>query len=168
MNKIEHYEIGKQKFKVPINKYIYKIADFGSVQILGSCMNTVTDLKIKRDLDQRVDLYDLSRIWYTILVNYISNDYGLTQIQSIIGNNDDYKQYYKNLEIKFKYNYNRNRRLLLSSIYYAIENNLINENEMIAKYDITKPSQLVLKTLNNLVNLDIKNVFDVFPMFRID
>lgn len=174
MDKIEHYESKGQKFNVPLNHYIFKIADFGAVQILGSTMNTITDAEIQRRIDQRVDLHELSRIWYRVLVNYGRNDYGWNQIRPIMDQNDEYKQYHKEQKIKLDKELGhmpqkvRDSMLLRALIYYGIENNFINEDEIVAKYSLVKPSALVLKTLDGLVDPEIKNVFDLFPMFSVD
>ena len=173
LNIIERYAINNQIFNVPINRYIFKIADFGAVQILGSKMNTMTDEDIQRSIENRTDLYELSRIWYRILVNYGRNDYGWQQITPLVNSNKQYKKYYNEQKIKIDNEMSnatkkaRNSMLRRSLIYYGIENNIIDANDIITKYSLVPPSNLVMKTLDGLVDITIKNVFDLFQIFRV-
>lgn len=171
-NTMQHYDVGNQGFNVPVQEYVFKIADFGAVQVLGSTMNTVSDEEIKRRLNQRVDLHELSRIWYRVLVNYGRNDYGWDKIRPIVDTNPEYKQYQKeqknNLDRELCHMPQkiRDNMLLRALIYYGIENNLIDEKQIIEKYNLIKPSNIVLKTLDSLEDRSIRNVFDLFPMFK--
>lgn len=173
LNTTERYDVGNESFVIPMNHYVFKIADFGAVQILGSTMNTITDEEIQRRIDHRIDLHELSRIWYRVLVNYGRNDYGWNQIRPIMDSNNDYKQYHKEQKIKLDKELGhmpqkvRDSMLLRALIYYGIENDFIDANEIITKYSLVKPSEQVMKILDGLVDLNIKNVFDLFPMFRV-
>jgi serine/threonine protein kinase len=173
LNGIEHYDVGNLSFNIPMNHYIFKIADFGAVQILGSTINTMTDAEIQQRINDKADLHELSRIWYRILVNYGRNDYGWNQIRPIVDSNAEYKQYSKNKKIKINNDLGhmpqkiRDSMLLRSLIYYGIENAFINADNIIAKYSLVKPSELVMKTLDGLMDPKINNVFKLFPMFWI-
>ena len=170
----EHYVVGNLTFNIPTYHYIFKIADFGAVQILGSVSNTLSDEEIEYRLNSRRDLHELSRIWYRILVNYSYNDYGWNKIQPIIDSNSEYKKYFRDQKINIDKELAhmpqkvKENMFMRSLIYYGIENNFINTNDIIAKYSLVKPSELVMKTLDGLVDLNIKNVFELFSMFRIN
>ncbi len=171
LNTHNRYVVGNQSFDVPMNHYIFKIADFGSVQILGSTLNTMEDKKIQEYIDNRGDLYDLSRIWYRVLVDYCRNSYGWNQIRPIMDSNPEYKRYHDDQKTKLDNELRhlpqntRDKMLLRAMIYHGIENNFINEDDIIAKHSLVKPPKLVMGVLDGLVNMNIKNVFDLFPMF---
>jgi serine/threonine protein kinase len=159
-------------FNVPLCGYIFKIADFGAIQILGSTLNRISDEEIKERLNNRSDLHELSRIWYRILVNYARNDYSWTQINPILESNKKYREYHE----EQKQNHNktlghlpprvREVLILRSLIYYGIENGFISELDIIKKYNLVKPSETVTTVLDGLMNTNVKNVFELFTMFK--
>jgi serine/threonine protein kinase len=166
------YNIDGIKYKIPTNNYVFKIADFGAIQIHGSTLNTLSDTVIQQYLDQREDLYELSRLWFRILVNYARKYITIDILKPLIESNKDFKKYYEEQKIDINKKLNhmpqkiKDNMILRSLIYYGIENNIIDETEIIKKYNLSKPSEIVLKTLNGLVDMNIKNVFDLFKQFK--
>ena len=67
-NQYDQYIISDTTYEIPID-YRFKIADFGTVQILGSSSNIISDDKIREKIKNRDDLYELSRIFYRMIVN---------------------------------------------------------------------------------------------------
>ena len=159
------YIINGISYDVP-ETYIFKIADFGKVQILYTSLNILSDREIKDRIDKHSDLYELSRIIYRIFVNYSSSfDF------DIIESNAEFKKYrmFKKNEINEKMkNYPesiKNKMLNRSLIYYAIENDIIDKNEIIKKHSLILPSSKVIKILDSLIGT--QNVFSLFDMLKI-
>ena len=59
----------------------------------------------------------------------------------------------------------RRRLLLRAMIYYAIENDIIPQTEIIKKHSLRMPSSNVTNVLDRLTDPTIKNVFDLFSIF---
>ena len=169
-----HFDESKEviSYNVPLCGYIFKIADFGSIQIYGSTLNRISNDDIKKRINNRIDLHELSRIWHRILVNYARNDYSWGQINPILESNKEYKTYYEEQKINHNKTLGhlpvkvRESLILRSLIYYGIENGFISEQEIINKHKLVKPSEIVTNVLDGLINMDIQNVFDLFTMFK--
>lgn len=166
------YVIEGVKYMIP-SRYQFKIADFGAIQIIGSSLNKLTDEEIKKQIQQRQDLYELSRLLYRVLVNYGKNYYGWDQINPLMNSNTRYKKYHddekRNIDktlghMPYKI---KNNMLLRSMIYYGIENDIIDKEEIIKKYSLHMPSKRVWDILDKLVDLNVKNVFTLFDEFMV-
>ena len=169
----KEYHVKNITYKVP-QQSIFKIIDFGSVQILGSTLNTMGDDEIKERLNTRSDLYDLSRITYTILLGYVKNDYGWKEIEELLKTNEKYRQYKQDHKLKLEKEIGhipqkvRDNMLLKALIYYGIENDIIDKEEVIRKHGLVWPSIKVTSILDQLTDLSIKNVFELFDEFIIN
>lgn len=165
------YKIRDTTYAVP-NDYQFKISDFGAIQILGSKSNRMSDDEIINRIRKRDDLYELSRILYRVIVNYGINDYNWNDINRIIKQNKSYQEYYnqqkKHLETELSHvpQKVRDKMLLRSMIYYSIENDIIDKEEIIKKYSLRMPSSVVSDVLDKLTDTTIKNVFDLFLMLK--
>ena len=163
----EEYTIKNKKYIVPIN-FLFKLTDFGNVQI-KNCRNEYSNEELLDKIHKRVDLYELSRIIYRTIVTYIKNELTtIEELENVINSIDDkYKEYSineKNRIDKEMKNFSenvKNNHLLRSLLYYSIENNLINVDEYIKKYNMILPSEKVINILNNLLNMNI----DIFSLF---
>lgn len=159
-------------YRVP-QQTIFKIIDFGSVQILGSTLNRMNDDEIRKRINTRSDLYDLSRITYTILLGYVKDDYGWKEVEELMKNNENYRQYRQDHELKLKKEIGhipqkvRDNMLLKALIYYGIENDIIDKKEVIQKHGLIWPSIKVTTILDQLMDPSVKNVFDLFDVFKI-
>lgn len=164
----EKYIINNKTYVVPTN-YIFKIADFGAIQMANSLLHTDKDHEIiKKKIVARADLMELSKIIFRILVNYAKNDYDINGLVSLTKNNHKYNRYYidnKN-EINAKMKHFpqkiKDNMLLRSLIYYAIENDIIDKQKIINKYSLTLPSEYVIDVLDKLTDLN----YDVFELFH--
>jgi len=171
-NSAKIYKVNNTGFRIPFN-YVFKIADFGRIQILGSTLNEETTEEIKVKLKSRNDLYGLSRVLHRVLVNYGRNDYNWNKINSMVNSSEKFKQYknesYEKLKNQCAHLSQQTKNILLlrSLIYYAIENDVIDKNEIIEKYSLVWPSDNVLNTLDGLTNSNIENVFDLFDVFKV-
>ncbi|VBB18701.1 serine/threonine protein kinase [Yasminevirus sp. GU-2018] len=167
----DEYKINDQSYSVPTN-YRFKIADFGAVQILGSSSNRMTDEQIGLNIQKREDLYELSRILFRIKVNFGMNDYGWSEINVLLKSNKEYRDYQKQQREKLDVDLGhmpqkiRDKMLLRSLIYYAIENDLIDSEEIVRKHNLRMPSERVNAVLDRLIDPDVRNVFDLFTMFK--
>jgi serine/threonine protein kinase len=165
------YSINNIIYRIP-QQSIFKIIDFGSVQILGSTLNTMDNDEIKKRLDTRSDLYDLSRITYTILLGYVKNDYGWKEVEELMKTNENYRQYKQDHKLKLEREIGhipqkvRDNMLLKALIYYGIENDIIDKNKIIEKHGLVWPSIKVTSILDRLTDLSVKNVFKLFDVFK--
>ena len=165
-NVSEKYNIDGIIYEVPVT-YIFKIADFGRVQILNTSLNILSNGEIKDKLDKRDDLYKLSRIIYRIFVNY-SYDVDYNKLNKLIDKNEEFKKYRTNKKNEFMNNYQgsiKNKLFVRSLIYYAIENDIIDKNEIIKKHSLIMPSNKVIYILNNLI--DTSDIFSLFSIFKL-
>lgn len=169
------YVINGQTYSVPTN-YEFQIADFGAAQIFGLSSNKLSNEQITEDIQNRTDLYPLSRTLYRIIILYGAKDYGWGEINSILKTNKEFREYQSkkkneiNIELKDMPQNTREKMssvlLRRSLIYYAIENNMIDSNEIIKKHDLRMPSKKVSDILDKLLDLTIQNVFELFTMFK--
>lgn len=168
----EKYTINDGEYTIPTN-YIFKLGDFSWGQIIGSKLNDITDTEIENEINNRSDLYEVSRILFRFLVNHGLRDYGWNTISNILKTNREFRHYHDNLktsiydEFKDSHIGIKNKKLLRGLLYHAIETNLIDSNEIIRKHNMRMPSNKVIYVLDNLLNPEIKNVFDLFHMFKI-
>lgn len=168
----DDYVIAGKTYTVPF-KYIFKIADFGAIQILGLGSNKIFDEEILERIKKREDLYELSRILYRIIVNYGINDYNWFHINELLKKDNLYREYRDKQRDKLNKDLShmpqkiRDKMLLRSLIYYAIENNIIKSEEIITKHSLRMPSSKVSNILDKLTDVNIKNVFDLFDVFVI-
>lgn len=165
----EYYKIGNRRYKVS-TKYLFKIADFGAVQILGTS-NKLSDEEIIKQLQSRQDLYELSRIIFRIIVNH-STSYGWSEINKFVSDNADFKKYYDNqkaqidLDLAHMPKHEKDRMLLRSLIYWAVENNVIKKEDITTKHSLNLPSKNIDNILSKLIDPNVKNVFDLFESLR--
>jgi serine/threonine protein kinase len=167
----DDYTVNSITYTIP-STYKFKISDFGAIQIVGSSSNRLTDNEIIDRIKKRDDLYELSRILYRIIVNHGINDYTWLHISKIIDQDKKHKEYHDtqkehiDKELSHFPQKIRDRMLLRSMIYYSIENDLIHKNEIIKKHSLRMPSSKVSDVLNKLTDPNIKNIFDLFQMFK--
>jgi hypothetical protein len=175
-NKIEiKYVINGKMYNIPMN-YVFKIADFGSAQILGSTLNRMSDREISEGIKNRSDLEELSRLIFRSVVNYAKNDYDIDYIRKIVDKDVGYKKYYEskkiNIENELGHTHKKVRDVMLyrALLYYGIENGFIDQQEIIRKHALIIPSQKVIGILDKLTNLDSDqgNLFDLFDMFYVE
>jgi len=170
-NEYNEYVINNDSYEVPTD-YLFKVSDFGAIQIIGSSSNRISDEEIIYRIKKREDLYELSRILFRMVVNYGINDYNWSHINEIIKKDPKYKLYrdeqkeHLDKELGHMPQKVRDKMLLRSMIYYAIENDLIDKNEIIKKYSLRMPSSIVSDVLDKLIDPNVTNVFDLFPMFK--
>lgn len=166
----DDYMINGKTYTIPF-EYVFKIADFGAIQILGAGSNRMNDDEIIERIKKREDLYELSRIMYRMIVNFGINDYNWSHINEFLKKDKLYREYRDqqkdklNKELSHMPQKIRDRMLLRSLIYYAIENNIINSEEIITKHSLRIPSSKVSNVLDKLTDTNIKNVFDLFDVF---
>ncbi|AYV77588.1 MAG: serine/threonine protein kinase [Dasosvirus sp.] len=152
-----------KKYSVPV-PYIFKISDFSKAQIIGSKLNNMTDQTIKTNILNRYDIYELSHILDRILVDYLILDYKLSDIQNMM--DKQMQDVYRKMNDQFKSlpEKIRNRLLLRGMIYYLIDHQMINTQELIKKHNLIFPSKSVQELLRNLHNVtdypDIYGLFD--------
>jgi len=164
------YTINTNTYLVPMTNQ-FKIADFGAVQILGSSSNKLTDFEITDRINKRDDLHELSRIIYRLIVDRAITYYTWNHINDLLKHNPTYQKYHdqqkqelsKLTKLPQKI---RDNMLLRSMIYYAVENEIIHQDDIIKRHSLRLPSSNVTRILDNLTNLTIKNVFDLFTMFK--
>jgi citrate lyase alpha subunit len=127
---------------------------------------------IQEGIKNRTDLYELSRILHRIIVNYGVNDYDWKSINEYLKKNKSYKEFHdqqkKSIteELSHMPQKIQDRMLLRSLIYHAIEHNIIDKMEIITKHSLRMPSDKVVSVLDRLTDLDVKNVFELFDMFK--
>ena len=146
--------------------FLFKITDFGKAQIDKEEFksNTDIDINVKKYIDDREDLFELSRILLRILVNIIVNKYDMSYFDKFKDNkfieyrDDTIKEINKTI-----YNYPskiKNNFLKRSLLYYLIENNVIKTENIIKKFKITYPNKEIQNIFDNLTNKD----FDIFKI----
>jgi hypothetical protein len=168
------YKNNGTKYRVPTN-CLFKIADFGAVQIMGSSLNKMDDIEIQQKIDNRDDLKELSRIIYRILVDYAIKMYDISYIKEKYINNDnmDYTKYYNeetkhintDIELKKLPSKIKESMLLRSLLYYGIENDIIDKHDIIKKNSLIMPSDTVIFILDRLIDSDQQNIFDLFNSY---
>jgi hypothetical protein len=171
-DKYKNYTINGKEYKIPIN-YIFKIADFGAVQLKGSSLNKLSDFEISSAIEKREDLRELSRIIFRLLVDFANRTYNLKDILRYVEKDNAYKIYYKeqkrDISEKLK-TYSRkvkDRFLFRSLLYYGLENNVLDQSVIINKFSLIMPSKKVLKLLDSLIDPEISDLFEGFDMFII-
>lgn len=159
---INTYIINDKTYDVDMT-YVFYVADFGAVQILGSKQNILSDNEIRKSLLNKQDLYELSKLIVRILVDFALKTYDIesllkidkTNYYTIIQKDFDNDKSLKSLPEKIKKN--MMKRALL---YYFIENNIIDKYELAKKNKFMLPSNKIMTILDNLI--DSNNVFDLF------
>jgi serine/threonine protein kinase len=166
------YFINNVKYKINTN-FIFKIADFGKIQIKGSVHNDMTVHMLDEKLKHRDDLRELSRIIFRFLVNYGKKIYSIDNLMDYIKKNNKYKIYYDEQKEEISRNLTnypdkiKNDFLYRSLLYYGIENNILDKKRIIQKFSLTLPSDKVMNILDSLTNPKYKNIFSLFEMFII-
>ncbi len=175
-NEIYHnYQINNKTYKIPINN-LFKIADFGAIQIIGSTLNKMSDMEIQQKIDNRSDLKELSRIIFRLMVDYAKKTYDIKTINPYIEKNDDFRKYrdvqIKEIEmnpgLKKLPQQQKNNYLLRSLLYYGLENKIIDQSDIIIKNRLIMPSDKVLRTLDALIDITNEKLFDTFDSSFLD
>lgn len=159
------YEINDKQYSID-NNYIFYVADFGAVQILGSKQNKLSDNDIKHKLLHKSDLYELSKLIDRILVDYALNDYHFDALLKLDKSNqinhirNQFKQDKGLMNLPNKIKDNMMKRSL---IYYLIENNIIDKKILASKHNFKLPSNKIMNILNKLIE-DNENIFELFSL----
>ena len=159
-------------YKVPTT-YVFKIADFGAVQIVGSSHNKMSDQEIYEAIKNRSDLNELSKIILRTLVNYAKKYYTLKDMNKYVNSNEEFKNYAKTLlnaiesddYMKQLPKNVKNNYILRGLLYYGYENGILDMSEISNKESLKMPSDKVMQILKSLTNPDI-NIFDMFNIFE--
>jgi serine/threonine protein kinase len=160
------YSINGKKYNVP-TYYLFKIADFGAIQIIGSSLNKMNDDEIKDKINNKYDYYELSKLINRILVNYAIKVYSIASLDKLFHNDNDYIKYKKEEISKVEENTylrnipNKQQFILRGLLYYLIETKKLDLTETISKNNIKLPSKKIMTIFDNITNLKI-DFFDLF------
>ena len=163
------------KYEVP-NIFKFKIADFGAAQILKYAVNEMDEEKLLDNIKKRRDMYDLSRFLMRIIVNHAMNVYSYDDIVELIKKNTDIDRYYQSTYVKIdkdmyisKLPYKvKINHIIRGVLYYCYEHKILDEEDIIKKYNLVMPSKVIKKLLDNICNTNISNVLSLFDEFKIE
>jgi len=161
------YSINHKIYNVPIY-YLFKIADFGAIQIMGSSLNKMSDDEIKDKINNKYDYYELSKLINRILVNYAIKVYNIASLDKLFHDDKDYNKYKKEEISKVEENTylrnipNKQQFILRGLLYYLIETKKLDLTNTIEKNNIKLPSKKIMDLFDNINNpkIDFFELFD--------
>jgi hypothetical protein len=166
---IIEYAMNNKKYIIPC-RYIFKISDFGAIQIKKSKLNTMSNKEIENKIKTRDDLRELSRVFFRIYVDYGMKLYNYEYMKTLAKNDKLFGAHFYNESKKIDKqlgNYNRHVKdkfIHRNLLYYAIENNYIDKNDIVKHFNLRIPSDDVMFILDNITNIDV-DVYSLFDQF---
>ncbi len=164
------YKINHIKYRIPAD-YVFKIADFGFVQILGLTLNKISDEEILKKIADRDDFREISKIIERIIVNYMIKEFTYEQALKFAMEHPEFKKMYDeqvrkvDIDLASYPGHIRKNFIFRYICYYLAEVDEKYTNIIKEKYKLKLPSKKVRDILNNIMTAD--DPFKLFDMFII-